>query len=55
MAGQIVLVHGAFHNATCWDGVAAELLLHGRDVTAVQLPFEGFASDVAAARRTRRS
>ncbi|HET6873352.1 MAG TPA: alpha/beta hydrolase, partial [Acidimicrobiales bacterium] len=45
------LVHGAWHNATCWDGVAAELLMHGRDVTAVQLPFEGFASDVAAARR----
>jgi pimeloyl-ACP methyl ester carboxylesterase len=51
LAGPIVLVHGAWHNATCWDEVAAELLLQGRDVTAVQLPLDGFASDVAATRR----
>jgi pimeloyl-ACP methyl ester carboxylesterase len=51
LAGPIVLVHGAWHNAGCWDEVAAELLLQGRDVTAVQLPLDGFASDVAAARR----
>jgi pimeloyl-ACP methyl ester carboxylesterase len=48
--GNVVLVHGAWHGAWCWDGVLAEL--HDRAVVAVavELPFSGFTDDVAAAR-----
>jgi len=49
MAG-VVLVHGAWHGAWCWDGVVAELAGRGVPVHAVELPLTGLAADVAAAR-----
>ncbi|MBP2328939.1 pimeloyl-ACP methyl ester carboxylesterase [Kibdelosporangium banguiense] len=48
--GGIVLVHGAWHGAWCWDGVVAELRQRGVAATAVELPLAGLAADVAAAR-----
>jgi len=48
--GDVVLVHGAWHGAWCWDGVVAELRHRGVGVSAVELPFTGFADDVALAR-----
>ena len=46
----VVLVHGAWHGAWAWDRVVD--VLAGRDVpaVAVELPFTGFADDVAATR-----
>jgi pimeloyl-ACP methyl ester carboxylesterase len=46
----VVLVHGAYHGAWAWDGVAAALAESGVGCEAVELPFTGFADDVAAAR-----
>jgi len=48
--GEAVLVHGAWHGASCWDGVVAELGDRGIPTTAVDLPLAGLAADVAAAR-----
>jgi len=48
---DVVLVHGAWHGAWCWDGVVAALERHGISVTAVELPLTGLDDDVAAARR----
>jgi|HubBroStandDraft_5_1064220.scaffolds.fasta_scaffold154739_1 hypothetical protein len=48
--GSVVLIHGAWHGAWCWDGVVAELNAMGVPVTTVELPFSGFDDDVAAAR-----
>ncbi len=47
---KVVLVHGAWHGAWCWDGVVAQLDQLGVQSVAVELPFTGFADDVAAAR-----
>jgi pimeloyl-ACP methyl ester carboxylesterase len=47
---EVVLVHGAWHGAWCWDGVMAELAERGVTATAVQLPFTGLADDIATAR-----
>jgi pimeloyl-ACP methyl ester carboxylesterase len=47
---QIVLVHGAWHGAWCWDGVLAELHDRQVDAFAVELPFTGFEDDVDAVR-----
>jgi pimeloyl-ACP methyl ester carboxylesterase len=47
---EVVLVHGAWHGASCWDGVVAELDRRGIPATAVELPLAGLAADVAAAR-----
>ncbi len=47
---QIVLVHGAWHGAWCWDGVLAELHDRQIDAFAVELPFTGFEDDVDAVR-----
>ncbi|MFI7501552.1 alpha/beta hydrolase [Streptomyces sp. NPDC049687] len=47
---QVVLIHGAWHGAWCWDGVVAELQHRGVQATAVELPLTGYAEDVAAAR-----
>jgi pimeloyl-ACP methyl ester carboxylesterase len=47
---KVVLVHGAWHGAWCWDGVVAQLDQLGVPYEAVQLPHTGFADDVAAAR-----
>lgn len=39
-----VLVHGAWHVASAWDGVIAELNQRGHDAVAVELP--GYGKDV---------
>lgn len=49
MAG-VVLVHGAWHGAWCWDGVVDELTAADVPVTAVELPLSSLDDDVAAAR-----
>jgi len=47
---EVVLVHGAWHGAWCFDGVVDRLQELGVPVTAVELPLTGQAADVAAAR-----
>jgi pimeloyl-ACP methyl ester carboxylesterase len=47
---NIVLLHGGWHGAWMWREVAAILESRGHATTAVDLPFTGFADDVAAAR-----
>jgi pimeloyl-ACP methyl ester carboxylesterase len=47
---EVVLVHGAWHGAWCWDKVVAELDRRDVTSTAVELPLSGFEDDVAAAR-----
>jgi pimeloyl-ACP methyl ester carboxylesterase len=47
---EVVLVHGAWHGAWCWNGVLAELGRLGVPATAVELPLAGLAGDVAVAR-----
>jgi pimeloyl-ACP methyl ester carboxylesterase len=47
---EVVLVHGAWHGAYCWDGVVAELRRLGVTATAVELPLTGLHADAAAAR-----
>jgi pimeloyl-ACP methyl ester carboxylesterase len=48
--GTVVLVHGAWHGAWCWDKVVAELEAAGVPVAAVDLPLTSLADDVAATR-----
>ncbi|MFG1792304.1 alpha/beta fold hydrolase [Nocardia sp. NPDC049149] len=48
----IVLVHGAFADATSWDGVAAILREHGYRVVTPDNPLRGPAHDAAAIQRT---
>ena len=43
----VVLVHGAFTDASCWFGVAAELLEAGVDVCAPPNPLRGPLPDAA--------
>lgn len=43
----IVLVHGAFADASSWDGVTAKLLADGYPVVGVANPLRGVASDAA--------
>ncbi len=50
MSASIVLIHGAWHRAACWHKIVAGLAERGITAHAVELPFEGFATDVAAAR-----
>jgi pimeloyl-ACP methyl ester carboxylesterase len=47
---KVVLVHGAWHGAWCWDGVVAALTRAGVDADAVELPLTSYADDVAVAR-----
>jgi pimeloyl-ACP methyl ester carboxylesterase len=49
MAG-VVLVHGAWHGAWCWDPVVEELQRRGVTVDAVELPLTGLADDVSVAK-----
>src|SRR5437660_1682118 len=52
MAGaDVVLVHGAWHGAWCWDGVVAELERAGISAATIDLPFTGLDDDIAAARQ----
>ncbi|MEU7632405.1 alpha/beta hydrolase [Nocardia sp. NPDC049220] len=48
----IVLVHGAFADATSWDGVAALLRHRGYHVVTPDNPLRGPAKDAAAIQRT---
>jgi pimeloyl-ACP methyl ester carboxylesterase len=43
----IVLVHGAFADASSWNGVIAELVADGHDVIAPPNPLRGVAADSA--------
>ncbi|MEU8899402.1 alpha/beta hydrolase [Nocardia sp. NPDC048505] len=47
----IVLVHGAFADATSWDAVAAELRGRGYTVVTVDNPLRGPRNDAAAVQR----
>jgi pimeloyl-ACP methyl ester carboxylesterase len=38
---RFVLVHGAWHGAWCWDGVAGDLRAAGHEVDAIDLPGHG--------------
>jgi pimeloyl-ACP methyl ester carboxylesterase len=50
-ASNVVLVHGAFADATGWQHVIALLEDDGYTVTAVQNPLSSFAEDVATTKR----
>ena len=41
----IVLVHGAYHGAWCWDKVVAGLKAQGREVVAIDLPGRGASTE----------
>jgi pimeloyl-ACP methyl ester carboxylesterase len=45
---DIVLVHGAYHGAWCWERLAPELVARGHVVTAVDLPISDAAAGTAA-------
>jgi len=47
----IVLVHGAFADATCWQHVIPILERDGYNVVAVQNPLSSFAADVETTKR----
>ncbi|HKP16774.1 MAG TPA: alpha/beta hydrolase [Gemmatimonadaceae bacterium] len=47
----IVLVHGAFADASGWGDVISALQKKGYDVTAVQNPLSSYADDVATTKR----
>ena len=48
---NVVLVHGAFADGSCWSKVIPLLHAKGYNVIAVQNPLTSLANDVAAARR----
>jgi pimeloyl-ACP methyl ester carboxylesterase len=48
---NIVLVHGAWADGSCWSGVIALLEAKGFHVVAVQNPLTSLADDVAATKR----
>lgn len=48
---NIVLVHGAFADASCWNKVIPLLLKAGYHVTAVQNPLSSVEADVATTKR----
>ena len=50
-AKNIVLVHGAWADGSCWSKVIALLEAKGFHVVAVQNPLTSFADDVAATKR----
>ena len=45
---SVLLVHGAWHGAWCWNLVAERLHNFGIEVTALDLPFTGLDNDVLA-------
>src|SRR5690348_2985760 len=53
MAGlpNIVLVHGAWADGSCWSGVIERLQSDGYTVTAPQFPLTALADDVARLRQ----
>jgi pimeloyl-ACP methyl ester carboxylesterase len=48
---NVVLVHGAYADGSCWSDVIARLQAAGLKATAVQNPLTSLADDVAATRR----
>jgi pimeloyl-ACP methyl ester carboxylesterase len=44
----LLLVHGGFHGAWCWDRLIVSLTERRVRVEAVEMPFTSFADDVAA-------
>jgi pimeloyl-ACP methyl ester carboxylesterase len=48
---NVVLVHGAYADGSCWTEVIGRLQLAGLKATAVQNPLTSLADDVAATRR----
>ena len=50
-ARNVVLVHGAYADGSCWSEVIGRLQFAGLKATAVQNPLTSLADDVAATRR----
>src|SRR5438132_829993 len=50
-ARNVVLVHGAYADGSCWSEVIGRLQLAGLKATAVQNPLTSLTDDVAATRR----
>jgi pimeloyl-ACP methyl ester carboxylesterase len=50
-ARNVVLVHGAYADGSCWSEVIGPLQLAGLKATAVQNPLSSLADDVATTRR----
>jgi pimeloyl-ACP methyl ester carboxylesterase len=50
-ARNVVLVHGAYADGSCWSEVVGRLQFAGLKATAVQNPLSSLADDVAATRR----
>jgi pimeloyl-ACP methyl ester carboxylesterase len=48
---KVVLVHGAWHGAWCWNDVVEALEAKGIEVDAVELPVTSHADDITEARR----
>src|SRR3989442_16023830 len=48
---NIVLVHGAWADGSCWTGVIERLQAQGRKVRAPQFPLSSLADDVARLRQ----
>src|SRR5277367_5464594 len=48
---NIVLVHGAWADGSCWSAVIERLQASGYDVTAPQFPESSLAADVARLRQ----
>ena len=48
---NVVLVHGAYADGSCWSEVIARLQKAGMNATAVQNPLTSLADDVAATQR----
>jgi pimeloyl-ACP methyl ester carboxylesterase len=51
-ARNVVLVHGAYADGSCWSEVIPRLQQAGLNVTAVQNPLQSLAEDCAFTRRT---
>ncbi len=47
---QVVLVHGGWHGAWCWDAVIGELRTRDVTVAAPELPLTSFADDIRVVR-----
>jgi pimeloyl-ACP methyl ester carboxylesterase len=45
---RLLLVHGSFHGAWCWDHLIPELATREVDAYAIELPFTSLADDAAA-------
>jgi pimeloyl-ACP methyl ester carboxylesterase len=50
-AANVVLVHGAYADGSCWSEVIGRLQDAGLNVTSVQNPLTSLADDVAATQR----